>query len=64
MYAENTTTGINLMDLTRQQALVIHDSLRRAIIHCILSDDERALINDMMRRIEPVCKKTSKEKNL
>ena len=54
MYSERTHTGINLIDLTERQAIVIRESLRRAAAYCILSDGERRQVDLLRHRLDAV----------
>lgn len=63
MYSERTSTGINLIDLTDRQAGVIRDSLRRAKKYCILWEEERRIVDLLIRRIDAVSS-AGKEKNV
>lgn len=51
MYVDKSTTGINIMDLNHRECLMIQDSLRRALFHCILSNDEKATIDNLQSKI-------------
>lgn len=53
MYVEQTTTGINVMDLSPRQTLFIRDSLIKAANECVsLSVDERQQIVNIAMCIE------------
>lgn len=54
MYSERTHTGINLIDLTDRQVVIIRESLRRAAVYCILSNEERRQIDLLRHRIDAV----------
>ena len=54
MYSERTHTGINLIDLTDRQVVIIRESLRRTEAYCILSNEERREIDLLRSRIDAV----------
>lgn len=51
MYAEQTNTGYNLMEMNLGEINKVRDSLRLATLHCELSPPERAVIEAMIAKI-------------
>lgn len=57
MYAETSTTGINLIDMSTQHAHLIRDSLLMAAQNRELNRDERVAITLLIKELDAVIKK-------
>lgn len=57
MYAEKSTTGNNLIDLTDRETLIIRDSLNGAVHMChrLLCLEEKEIIGRLINKISPLC---------
>lgn len=59
MYAEESTTGINYMDLSRREAIMIRDSLIYTSLHRALDSEERKILKAIIDITSRVCEKTN-----
>ncbi len=60
MYAEQSITGINLIDLNRRQVLMIRDALSRSVQDCELESDEKRIIVILIRTLEKTLEEVKK----
>ena len=60
MYAEQSITGINLIDLNRRQVLMIRDALSRSVQDCGLESHEKGIIVILIRTLQKTLEEVKK----